>query len=105
MRVGWMYPWVFEHMKVCMMNVRECLCMHGCLCAIVHGMYSGAQAVSELGKQAGLNGKPVHLTFKRPMFVPAKALLLCEQKAQTTHFAAVSANRDQEETYFTGVVG
>ena len=73
--------------------------------AIVHGMYSGAQAVSELGKQAGLNGKPVHLTFKRPMFVPAKALLLCEQKAQTTHFAAVSANRDQEETYFTGVVG
>ena len=73
--------------------------------AIVHGMYSGAKAVSVLEQQAELNGKAVRLAFKRPMFVPAKALLFSEQDDETTHFSLVSGDREQAETYFTGQIG
>ena len=73
--------------------------------AIVHGMYSGAKAVSVLDKQAELNSKAVRLAFKRPMFVPAKAVLYSEQGEGSTHFSLVSANREQAETYFTGQIG
>lgn len=72
--------------------------------AIVHGMYSGARAVSELDKQQALNGKAVQLAFKRPMFVPAKAVLFSEQGDEATHFSLVSADREQAETFFTGQI-
>lgn len=71
---------------------------------IVHGMYSGARAVSELEKQQVLNDKAVQLAFKRPMFVPAKAVLFSEQGDETTHFSLVSADREQAETFFTGQI-
>ena len=72
--------------------------------AIVHGMYSGATAVSELDKQQALNGKAVQLAFKRPMFVPAKAVLFSEQGDESTHFSLVSADREQAEIFFTGQI-
>lgn len=70
--------------------------------AIVHGMYSAAQAISTMDKQSPLTDGTVRIAFKQPMFVPAKASLLTEHNDDQLRFSLVSSDREQGETYLTG---
>lgn len=72
--------------------------------AIVHGMYSGACAVSALDQAGSLAGEEVSIAFKRPMLVPATARLLAEETGTARVYALAGTDRQQAETFLTGQI-
>lgn len=70
--------------------------------AIVHGMYSGACAVSALDQQEALTGQKIELVFKRPVLVPAETQLFTEKNSDGRAFHLISKDRQEGEVFLTG---